>query len=95
MSSVKIASAERLELLIIFDGRKSKDHPYDENPIASGQQKVFLVSNDSRRSTGDIRLTFFLEDATKPTLYPWFPSEKGAIKGIKFFDLSKVDKLCS
>ena len=71
-----------MEILIIFDGRKSKDHPFDENPIASGRQKVFFVSNDQRFFGKDIRLTFFLEDASKPTIYPWFPSEKGNIKGI-------------
>jgi hypothetical protein len=94
-----LSSAERLEILIVFDG-EANGQPI--NPIRDGVNKVYFLSFDALNFNSTvgfgksdnfyIRMEFNLEESSKPNIYTAPNSLKSL--PVPYYDLSTINRDC-
>lgn len=84
-----ISSAERFEILIVFDGDNGRED--SENPISEQAKHILMVSGKET-----VKNTIPLQaKAKKDNTFGKFPSEVDKIHGVTFYDLNQIDTLCN
>jgi FtsP/CotA-like multicopper oxidase with cupredoxin domain len=88
VNRLTISSAERFQILIIFDGNIG---PVLENPISSHANRVAIVVGPNL-----LKYEFILlPKSSTPNSYGKLPSQLMVLQGINFYDLTQVNQLCA